>query len=253
MSQISVFAVSRMISQPGLLGQLSRFVSMDSPELVRHTLSDTLPYLFVNRNDRVLDAIGAELGEKVSTLLMEHSSDILARIFLLPNDVETNRTLSFIVKVLNDDTKGNSDIQVKNIVQTCYIPLLAELVIVMGEDGSARVDNVSTNATLAFSGSRSHQEQAIKGIQHVQRIMSPAKKSRNVLQEGSLRAEEQLAREYLTSNMLAVMTRLSEILHEMHGKKSVNSKRQIIRSLGPLISYIGKGVGSIGLQVSPFD
>jgi serine/threonine-protein kinase ATR len=144
MSQISVFAVSRMISQPSLLTQLSRFVSMDSPELVRHTLSDTLPYLFVNRNDRVLDAIGAELGEKVSTLLMEHSSDILARVFLLPNDADTSITLTFIVKTLNDDTKGNSDIQVKNIVQTCYIPLLAELVIVMGEEGGARTGNVST-------------------------------------------------------------------------------------------------------------
>jgi serine/threonine-protein kinase ATR len=60
---------------------------------------------------------------------------------------------------------------------------------------------------------------------------------------------EQVAEEFLADNMLAVMTQLNEILHEIHGKKSVDSKRQIIRSLGPLISFIGKAIGGVGLQV----
>jgi serine/threonine-protein kinase ATR len=72
--------------------------------------------------------------------------------------------------------------------------------------------------------------------------MTPTKKTRTSPQA-------QTAEEYLVDNMLAVMTQLNEILHEMHGKKSVDSKRQIIRSLGPLISYIGKAIGGIGLQV----
>lgn len=143
MSQIAIFAVSHMSSQPGLLTELCRFVSMDSAELIRHTLSDTLPQLFINRNDRVLETIGFELDEKVSTLLMEHSYEILARVFLLPNRTETDQVLAFIVKILIDDTQGNNEIEVKNLVQTCYIPLLAELVIVMGEEGGPRVENVS--------------------------------------------------------------------------------------------------------------
>lgn len=72
--------------------------------------------------------------------------------------------------------------------------------------------------------------------------MAPSKKTRPS-------SQEQAAKSYVAANMLAVMTRLSEILHEMHGKKSVDSKRQIIRSLGPLIRYVGKPIGGIGLQV----
>lgn len=123
---------------------------MDSTELIRHTLSDTLPHLFINRNDRVLEAIGFDLEEKVSTLLMEHSYEILAQTFLLHSRTETEQVLAFIVKVLIDDTEGNNEIEVKNLVQTCYIPLLAELVIVMGEEGSSRIENVGHSSISLY-------------------------------------------------------------------------------------------------------
>lgn len=51
--------------------------------------------------------------------------------------------------------------------------------------------------------------------------------------------------------MLAIMMRLSEFLHDMYGKKDVETKRWIICGISPLISYVGNAISGIGLQVSP--
>jgi len=51
--------------------------------------------------------------------------------------------------------------------------------------------------------------------------------------------------------MLAIMMRLSESLHDMYGKKPIETKGQIIGGIAPLISYVGNAISGIGLQVSP--
>ena len=55
----------------------------------------------------------------------------------------------------------------------------------------------------------------------------------------------------MATNMLAIMMRLSEFLHDMYGKKTVEMKCQIIGGIAPFISYVGSVISGIGLQVSP--
>lgn len=72
---------------------------------------------------------------------------------------------------------------------------------------------------------------------------SPSRKTRPPNQEVA-------TKEFVTANMLAIMMRLSESLHDMYGKKSVETKRQIIGGIAPFISYVGNAISGIGLQVS---
>jgi hypothetical protein len=55
----------------------------------------------------------------------------------------------------------------------------------------------------------------------------------------------------MTANMLAIMMRLGESLHDMYGKKPVDVKCQIIGAIAPFISYVGHAISGIGLQVRP--
>lgn len=71
---------------------------------------------------------------------------------------------------------------------------------------------------------------------------SPSRKTRPPNQEVA-------TKEFVTANMLAIMMRLSEFLHDMYGKKPIEMKRQIIGGIAPLISYIGSAISGIGLQV----
>lgn len=57
-------------------------------------------------------------------------------------------------------------------------------------------------------------------------------------------------KEFVTTNMLAIMMRLSESLHDMYGKKPIEMKRQIIGGISPFITYVGSAISGIGLQVS---
>lgn len=73
---------------------------------------------------------------------------------------------------------------------------------------------------------------------------SPSRKARPPNQEIA-------TKEFVTANMLAIMMRLSESLHDMYGKKPVEMKRQIIGGISPFITYVGSAISGIGLQVCP--
>ena len=73
---------------------------------------------------------------------------------------------------------------------------------------------------------------------------SPSRKTRSPNQELA-------TKDFVIANMLAVVMRLSESLHDLHGKKPVEVKRQIIGGISPFISYVGNAISGIGLQVSP--
>ena len=85
----------------------------------------------------------------------------------------------------------------------------------------------------------------IDGFRRVQvaTSQSPSRKTRPPNQEVA-------TKEFVVASMLAIMMRLSEFLHDMHGKKPVETKRQIIGGISPFIHYVGNAICGIGLQVS---
>lgn len=56
---------------------------------------------------------------------------------------------------------------------------------------------------------------------------------------------------FLASQMLGIISRMIEMLQDVHGKKTVVMKQKIIRSLGALIVLIGPAIHGVASQVSP--
>ena len=139
MDQIAPFIITRLSSQPDLLSEACRVMSIAPIDFIGITLPRTLPELFASCDQRVLELIAKELSTKASSLLLKHSHGILAHIFL-SNQATTTKALNFVIKVLTDATSAVIDIQ--SVVKSCVVPLLAELVIVMGDERPEVAQNV---------------------------------------------------------------------------------------------------------------
>lgn len=128
MGQIVDFTMSKVTSDPALLVELCRFLSLGVPEFIRHTLSEILPKFIIQRNRPVLDYIKVTLGERISALLFGLAAELLAGIFLLRNSTAIDEALVFTLDLLNENT-GQQRVTLESLILSCDIPLLTELVI----------------------------------------------------------------------------------------------------------------------------
>jgi len=137
MRQIVDFAMSRINSEPMVLVELCRFLSLGVPEFIRHTLWETLPKYIIQRNRPVLDFIENTLSEPISALVLGLAAELLARIFLLQDTTTIDEALAFTLDLLNENT-GQQRVTLESFILSCDVPLLTELVIAMhnGDPGT---------------------------------------------------------------------------------------------------------------------
>lgn len=142
MEKIAPFLVSRIHSVPGLLVEYCRLVGMNPADFINITLPKTLPSLVGNRDRRALETIAKHLKTKLSYLLLKNSHEILAHVFLLSTASETNTALAFVVQILSEEQREAS-IDLHSVVKSCVVPLLAEIVITMGNENTEIAEMVS--------------------------------------------------------------------------------------------------------------
>lgn len=112
-----------------------RFLAVSPPDFMSLTLPHTLPKIFAACDSEILHRIARDLSKKPSVLFLNSSHQILAHIFLLKGTKHTENALRFIAQVLSD-AADQAVIEVQSVVQSCVVPLIAELVVAMG--GSER-------------------------------------------------------------------------------------------------------------------
>ncbi|EEB98563.1 hypothetical protein MPER_01906, partial [Moniliophthora perniciosa FA553] len=177
-----------------LLAEACKLMAIPTQNFLAITLPQTVPYIVSARNQNVLDTIAKEIGSKPATILMKYAHQTLAHAFLLPTEAETN-----------------------TVLEAVWSPLLAELVIVMGNTEPQTVHM----AKLALS--------------KVHRML---KKDR-----------QEILGAFLKSYILGLITTINDMLQDVHGKKSIETKRMIIRSLGVLVEEVGPGISSVAPQI----
>lgn len=140
--QIAPFLVLRMCTQPALLRESCRIMHMVQEDFISTTLPRTLPHLFAACEVRVIETIGTMLNSKPSTLLLNNSPEILAHLFLLRGPGQTNKALSCLLDVLTDSA-NQKGIDIPSVVKSSIMQLLAQLVIVLGDEDPERANSVS--------------------------------------------------------------------------------------------------------------
>lgn len=140
LDQIAPFLVSKIASLPSLLLETCKLVSIAPADFIMVTAPRTLPPLFASCDAKAIDAVSREVGQKASTLFLNHSHSILAHIFMLPKPTET-KAISFVLKILADASQSETiDLQV--IVKVCLVKILGEFVVAMGDENGDAVQMV---------------------------------------------------------------------------------------------------------------
>jgi hypothetical protein len=115
-----------------------------SPEdFIATTLARTLPHLLAACDVKVIEAIGKALNSKPSTLLLNHFAEILSHLFLLRGAGETDKAIACLLKVLMDSANKKM-IDAHSVVKSSIVQLIAQLVIVMGDENPDTAASVSS-------------------------------------------------------------------------------------------------------------
>uniref|UniRef100_A0A0W0G3C2 non-specific serine/threonine protein kinase n=1 Tax=Moniliophthora roreri TaxID=221103 RepID=A0A0W0G3C2_MONRR len=216
MDKLAPVLVNKICLERYLLAEACKVMAISTQDFLTVTLSRTVPYIVGARNQNVLDTIAKEIGSKPATILMKYAHQTLAHAFLLPTEAETNTVIEFVIQTLTA-AQPNVTIDAQSIVKSCVVPLLAELVIVMGDAEPQAV------------------QMAKVALSRVHRLLK---------KDG----QERLGA-FLKSYILGLITTINDMLQDVHGKKSIETKRMIVRSLGALVEEVGPGVSSVAPQI----
>ncbi|KAG9317708.1 hypothetical protein JVU11DRAFT_1921 [Chiua virens] len=223
--RIAPFVVARKCTHPELLTEICQFLGVSSNSFLSVTRAHVLPYLFAEREVRVLEEIANELDKKLSILFMTDAPQILSCVFRLQGPGQTNQALDFIVKIVRadlDEVDGRS-VDIRGIVHGQLLPLLADLMVVLGNENP----DDAASATSA--------------LRKVGRIMS--------LNSGSQDNGNAEMVHLLKTNLLGIVSYMSEMLQDIRGKKTLLAKRQIVRAFGALSVQVRDVLLNIAPQI----
>ncbi|OSX59349.1 hypothetical protein POSPLADRAFT_1048687 [Postia placenta MAD-698-R-SB12] len=219
MDQIAPFLVSRICTQPTLLHETCSFLAMPVGKFILGSLSRTLPQVYINCDARALDAISREVNDKTAKLFMNFSHNILAYVFCLTGPGQTNKVLNFILSVLKNSAQQKVDLAL--VIRSCVVPLVAEIVLGLGDDDPDR---------------------ARQGLKKVERA---AQQSRSCAQVDSGSKIGAFMRTY----MLGVISHLNDLLQDGYGRRSLETKKNIVRSLGQFTTEVGPTISRVAPQI----
>ncbi|EGO27933.1 hypothetical protein SERLADRAFT_414152 [Serpula lacrymans var. lacrymans S7.9] len=153
---------------------------------------------------------------------------LLRGVAYLQGPGQPSKALNFILKILSDAVVNlnidSSSIDVQSLVGSCRLPLLTELVIVLGDE------NEENSAA------------AVQALKRVERSLSKSSRPERASAVSTLAP-------FLKDHMLGIISDMNDTLQDVLGKKSISEKRQILRSIGALIGHIGPAINSVSPQI----
>ncbi|KAI6034535.1 hypothetical protein BKA83DRAFT_672562 [Pisolithus microcarpus] len=107
---------------PTLLAETCQFLSVRPRDFLSVTLPWTLPFVFANCDNKVLEEISAELEKTPASFFLSHSHDILSFVFRLQGPGETRKALN---------------------LHLVWFPSLQNFVMVLGDENEEHAEGVS--------------------------------------------------------------------------------------------------------------
>ncbi|KAI9513280.1 hypothetical protein F5148DRAFT_287683 [Russula earlei] len=219
---IARYLVAHWPHQPTLLLETCRLVSQEPSEFISGTLVHTLPLLFANRNKIVIEKIAQNLSSTPSALFLDFSKDILTQVFLLPDQVQTDKALDFILQLM--PTPRGGSINAQTLARSCIIELLGTFVFMLGSEESKKV------------------QEAMRALCRLENFL-PSSKGRKPMP-----ASDGVGN-FLKSHILGLIQYLVDKLQGVQGRETMASKQQTLRGLGALINHIGTEISIVAPQI----
>jgi len=209
-------------------------MSIAPSDFINITLQHTLPVVCGNCDRTVLDYMAKEIPH-FNKVLANHLPAILAHIFLLSTQMATNTALNFLEKVIGDDKEASLML---SVIKVHVYSVLATLMVKVGDEDQRISERVRWLSL--YSCHLLNLFKAVSALRKVQGVLEP-----------TLRGQRKIPdiRELLRTYMLGLVSQINDMLQDVHGKKSVDVKRKIIRGLGFLVEQIGETINNASPQV----
>ena len=212
--RLSVFLAGCLVNRPDTVSEAMHLLGTNRQTFFSSTTGHTVPALVVATNREALEQVAAVLKGTLGGLLLDNMAQILARVFLSTHD--TDKALQFFLALLRQLIR--SDVTASSVMTSCNVPFVVALIIELGDIDPI----VSRSATTALLRAQRAQNGDILGAD---------------------------LGTFLKPHMLGVISQLNETLHDVQGKKSVEFKQKVIRSLGSLIDTVGDSMSSFSPQI----
>lgn len=187
----------------------------------------------------MIEKIAQNLGFTPSTLFLDFSKDILTQVFLLPDQVQTDRALEFILGLM--PTPSGGSINAQTLARSCIIELLGTFVFMLGSEEPKKVQEVRLLSSLHITRIII-QDQAMRALNRLESILPSSKGRKKLLASDGVV-------NFLKSHILGLISYLVDKLQGVQGRETIASKQQTLRGLGALISHVGADISIVAPQV----
>lgn len=228
LNRVSVHLVSHSVD---VLNEGVQFLGVSTVSFLETTLSWTLPSLVLQRRRDALDLIVRITGRYLGVMLMDNMAGILSLLFMQDQQASYEEGTNFLMGIFNEVTleptrssgrSPRSGFSLLSLLTSCTVVFLTEIVVNWGDAGKLVVDRA---------------DQALRRAQ-------------NLLQGSTPNLGKTDIGTFLKDHMLGIISGMNDILVDGHGKKSVEEKQKVVRSLGGLIQRVGSVIATFAPQVS---
>jgi serine/threonine-protein kinase ATR len=215
MERIAALLAKNIVKHPDIVVETMSLIGYTRKAFFTITLPFTIPALVMISDRQALESISSIVGSPLGYLLFDHAGLILSKLFLCDR---VEGSFDFLINLLRELT--GSEVTKDSVLTSCAVPFIVSMVVELGDE-----DKKVT-------------ETAVKALQRAHREFNKDKG-----QDADLGS-------FLKPHMLGIISQLNERLHDLQGKKSVEEKRKIIRSINQLIGRVGNTMASFSPQVS---
>ena len=218
--QLSPLLVSGKLD---LLNEATQFLGVSRMSFVETTLQYTIPHAVLNRDKTTLENIAGLVNRPLGLLLIEHPMlmpHVLKAIYMQKQNRLVPETSAWLMDVLQVLKHSDAPIAIGNLLATHLTNLLVEIIVDLGDDIK------KPDAEIA--------------LKRVYLTMNPHNSGEFATGFAN----------WLKTNMLGIITGISDTMHDVRGRKSATEKAKIVRSLGSLIKHVGISMSGFSSQVS---
>ena len=217
MDTISIHIITSSLDA---MNESLQFLGVERPTFLRQNYAHILPHAVLHRDaDLIRHAYAAGDNEgSLGGLLINHNSDILAEVFTREHDSNLKDTLKFYRGLVQGD--NDTQVTIPRLITLCVAPLLVRMIV-------------------RLCKSESH-DAILKALQRVHQYGHPDQRRQITKQDVII---------FLKQHMLGIISELNDMLHDMHEKKTIKQKLEVISSYEALIRLAGSTMAVYSPQV----
>ena len=218
---ISAQIIERIHSTPTLFLEVLQLTNQNQSTFLQTTLSFTLPHVLELQSEKTLSLIARGIGQDIQTMCFNATPAIL-KYFLMQPATKRDRGIHTFIQTVRGG--GAHDIDLRSLLKSYSVELLGHLVTQLGYP--------------------EFHDAARAGLHHMNSTLNDRHGANK-----STSSKDMALSAFLKDEILAILSWLNDELMNGHGKKTMQHKYWVARSIGELIKVVGQSISVVTPQL----